>query len=85
VARDLQARLAPLTVALTRENPAALKYALCLLGLMSANTRLPIVEPDDSAKAEIASAITTIGDDEIAHPFGSGHDCRFHKNYSAMS
>lgn len=60
LARDLQARLAPLTIALAREGPAALKYALCLLGLMSANTRPPIVELDDSAKAEIASAITTI-------------------------
>jgi dihydrodipicolinate synthase/N-acetylneuraminate lyase len=48
-----------------RENPAALKYALCLLGLMSANTCLPIVELDDRAKRKIASAIKTISDDEI--------------------
>jgi hypothetical protein len=41
------------------------RHALCLLGLMSANTCLPIVELDDRAKREIASAIKTIGDDEI--------------------
>ena len=31
-ARYLQSRLAPLTAALSKENPAAVKYALCLLG-----------------------------------------------------
>src|SRR3984893_1745613 len=56
-ARYLQRRLAPLTAALSKESPAALKYALCLLGFMSPNTRLPIVELTDTAKAEIASAI----------------------------
>ncbi len=34
-ARYLQSRLAPLTAALAKESPAALKYALCLLGFMS--------------------------------------------------
>src|ERR1700686_769545 len=43
-ARYLQNRLAPLTAALGKESPAALKYALCLLGLMAPCTRLPIVE-----------------------------------------
>jgi 4-hydroxy-tetrahydrodipicolinate synthase len=33
-ARYLQHRLAPLIAALSKENPAALKYALCLLGFM---------------------------------------------------
>src|ERR1700736_5077276 len=50
-ARYLQKRLAPLTALLTRESPAALKYALCLLGFMHPDTRLPIVELDESAKA----------------------------------
>lgn len=40
-ARYLQNRIAPLTAALSKENPAALKYALCLLGFMSPTTRPP--------------------------------------------
>jgi 4-hydroxy-tetrahydrodipicolinate synthase len=67
-ARYLQSRLAPLAASLTRENPAALKYALCLLGFMSPCTRLPIVELDDSAKAEVANALAQIGDEDIACP-----------------
>jgi 4-hydroxy-tetrahydrodipicolinate synthase len=75
-ARYLQHRLAPLTAALSKENPAALKYALCLLGFMSPNTRLPIVELADAAKAEVASAIAEIGDEDIACPGESWHDRR---------
>lgn len=41
---------------------------LCLLGLMHPNTRLPIVELAESAKAEVASAIAEIGDDDLAWP-----------------
>jgi 4-hydroxy-tetrahydrodipicolinate synthase len=67
-ARYLQSRLARLTAALSRESPAALKYALCLLGYMSSATRLPIVELDDAAKAEVASAIAEIADEDIACP-----------------
>ena len=52
-ARYLQSRLAPLAAALARESPAALKYALHLLGFMAPATRLPIVELDDAAKAEV--------------------------------
>jgi 4-hydroxy-tetrahydrodipicolinate synthase len=65
-ARYLQNRLAPLTAALARENPAAVKYALCLLGFMSPRTRLPIVELTDAAKAEVARAIAKIGDEDLA-------------------
>jgi 4-hydroxy-tetrahydrodipicolinate synthase len=67
-ARYLQSRLAPLTVALTKESPAALKYALCLLGFMSPTTRLPIVELAEAGKAEVASAIAKIGDEDLACP-----------------
>jgi 4-hydroxy-tetrahydrodipicolinate synthase len=67
-ARYLQHRLVPLTAALSKESPAALKYALSLLGFMSPKTRLPIVELTDAAKAEVASAIAEIGDEEIACP-----------------
>jgi 4-hydroxy-tetrahydrodipicolinate synthase len=65
-ARYLQSRLAPLTASLATEGPAALKYALYLLGLMSPNTRLPMVELDDAAKREVAAAITAIGNEDIA-------------------
>jgi 4-hydroxy-tetrahydrodipicolinate synthase len=67
-ARYLQHRIAPLTAALAKENPAALKYALSLLGLMRPETRLPIVELAEPAKAEIANAIAEIGDEDLACP-----------------
>jgi 4-hydroxy-tetrahydrodipicolinate synthase len=67
-ARYLQNRLAPLTAALSKESPAALKYALCLLGFMRPNVRLPLVELADSAKTEVAGAITEIGDEDLACP-----------------
>jgi len=67
-ARYLQSRLGPLTAALSKENPAALKYALSLLGFMSPGTRLPIVELDAAAKAEVANAIAEIGDEDLACP-----------------
>jgi 4-hydroxy-tetrahydrodipicolinate synthase len=72
-ARYLQSRLAPLTAAVTKGGPAALKYALCLLGFMSPCTRLPIVELDEQAKSEVASAIAEIGDENLACPGESLH------------
>jgi 4-hydroxy-tetrahydrodipicolinate synthase len=75
-ARYLHSRLAPLAAALARDNPAALKYALCLLGFMSPKTRLPIVELVDAAKAEVASAIAGIGDEDLGCPVESWHDRR---------
>jgi 4-hydroxy-tetrahydrodipicolinate synthase len=77
-ARYLQNRLAPLTAALTKENPAALKYALCLLGFMSPNTRLPIVELAETAKAEI-------GDEDPASPSESWHGRGFHEDSAATN
>jgi 4-hydroxy-tetrahydrodipicolinate synthase len=50
---------------LAKESPAALKYALCLLGLMRPHTRLPIVELADAAKAEVARALAEIGDEDL--------------------
>jgi 4-hydroxy-tetrahydrodipicolinate synthase len=81
-ARYLQSRLAPLTALLAKEGPAALKYALCLLGLMSPNTRLPIVELDDLAKREVASAIAAIGNEDIACSSQSWRGPRLGKEYS---
>jgi 4-hydroxy-tetrahydrodipicolinate synthase len=72
-ARHLQSRLARLTAALARESPAALKYAAYLLGHMSPATRLPIVELDDAAKAEVARAIAEITGEDIACRVGSGN------------
>ncbi len=65
-ARYLQDRLAPVTAALAQESPAALKYALCLLGLISPNARLPIVELAGLAKADLARAIADIDDENPA-------------------
>ena len=65
-ARYLQSRLARLTALLAAESPAALKYALCLLGLMRPDTRLPIVELADAVKAEVAGALAAIGEEELA-------------------
>jgi 4-hydroxy-tetrahydrodipicolinate synthase len=62
-ARRLAALHYKLTVALFREtNPAPLKYALCLLGLMSAKVRLPLVEPAATTRQEIAAALAAIED-----------------------
>ena len=65
-ARYLHSRLARLMAALAKDNPAAVKYALCLLGLMPPNIRLPIVELANSAKIEIATAIAQLGDQDLA-------------------
>jgi 4-hydroxy-tetrahydrodipicolinate synthase len=72
----LQSRLARLTAALARESPAALKYALHLLGQMSPAIRLPMVALDDTAKVEVASAITEIGGEDIARQVGSSDAAR---------
>jgi 4-hydroxy-tetrahydrodipicolinate synthase len=50
-------RLAPLNAVLSGDTPAALKYALNLLGLISPRVRLPMVELPNEEKAEIARAI----------------------------
>ena len=62
-ARFLQRRLAPLSAVLTRECPAALKYALHVLGFMRPDIRLPLVELTDTVKAEVENAILSIGED----------------------
>jgi 4-hydroxy-tetrahydrodipicolinate synthase len=67
-ARHVQNRLAPLAALLAKESPAALKYALCLLGLISPHTRLPIVELDEAAKHDVAVAIAAIGDEDLVCP-----------------
>ncbi len=82
-ARYLQNRLAPLTAALAKESPAALKYALCMLGFMRPHTRLPIVELAAAAKAQVASAIAEIGDENMACPSERWRGFRFHNGSAA--
>src|ERR1700730_17271475 len=84
-ARYLQNRLTPLTASLSKESPAALKYALCLLGFMRPNTRLPIVELGDSAKREVASAITEIADEDLDCQSESWRGPRLRKDSAATS
>jgi 4-hydroxy-tetrahydrodipicolinate synthase len=62
-ARHLQKRVAPLESCLSKQSPAALKYALSLLGLMHPGTRLPITQLDGSTKAEVARAVAGIDED----------------------
>jgi 4-hydroxy-tetrahydrodipicolinate synthase len=64
-ARYLFSRLVPIAGMLAADHPAALKYALALLGLIRPDTRLPIVQLNDAAKAEMASAIAELGDEEL--------------------
>jgi 4-hydroxy-tetrahydrodipicolinate synthase len=64
-ARHLQQRLEPLAMLLARENPAALKYALGLLGLMRPDARLPLVELETATKVEIANAMAAIGENDL--------------------
>jgi 4-hydroxy-tetrahydrodipicolinate synthase len=64
-ARYLQQRLEPLGACLSQDNPAALKYALSLLGLMHPTVRLPLVELDEPAKATVARAIADIADEDL--------------------
>ena len=84
-ARYLQNRLAPLNAAVSRESPAALKYALSMLGFMSPSTRLPIVELADSAKAEVARAIAEIADEDLAAPSESWHGRGLHEDSAATN
>jgi len=55
-----------LTAVLFREtSPTPLKYALSLLGLMSPAVRLPLVEPSEQTRAEVAAIVKKMSD---AHP-----------------
>jgi 4-hydroxy-tetrahydrodipicolinate synthase len=64
-ARYLERRLVALESCLAKESPAALKYALSLVGLMRPDTRLPIVELDAAAKADVTRAFAAISDEEL--------------------
>jgi 4-hydroxy-tetrahydrodipicolinate synthase len=73
--------IAKLTAVLFREtSPAPLKYALSLLGLMSAKVRLPLVEVTHQTKAELAGILAQVynGYSEymIGQICGSAHGSR---------
>ena len=60
-AQRLAGPVGQLTAALFREpNPTPVKYALSLLGLISAKVRLPMVEPTAETQAEIFAIMTQI-------------------------
>lgn len=65
-ARELHQRLVPLATLLEREHPAALKFALALLGFMQPATRLPIVQLGAADKAEVAQAMAALADEYLA-------------------
>ena len=61
-ALKIQDRLLPLHDALfTNPNPAPVKYAASLLGLCSAEVRLPLVEADDTARVRVKEALAFAG------------------------
>ena len=60
-AQRLSVPIAQLTAALFREsNPVPLKYALSLLGLITAKVRLPLVESSNESKIEVAAAMEEV-------------------------
>ncbi|WP_426436422.1 4-hydroxy-tetrahydrodipicolinate synthase [Bradyrhizobium genosp. P] len=65
-AREVHQALVPLATLLEREHPAALKFALAVLGFMQPTTRLPIVQLDASAKAGVAQAVAGLADEYLA-------------------
>jgi 4-hydroxy-tetrahydrodipicolinate synthase len=80
-AQRLENPVAQLTAALFREtNPAPLKYALSLLGFISPKVRLPLVEPTDQTKIELAAILAQMcigcAEDTIGNVGGPTHISR---------
>lgn len=64
-AQRLHQRLSPLATLVAEENPAAVKYALSLLGVMRPDPRLPLVGLSDQAKDRIAAAIAATDENDF--------------------
>lgn len=64
-AQQLQQQLSPLAALIANENPAAVKYALALLGLMRPDTRLPLVELSDQARQDVAAALVALVERDV--------------------
>ena len=61
-ARDLQLSLIPLCEALFCEvNPIPVKAAMEMLGLCSAEVRLPLAEADEGVRGKVANALRGVG------------------------
>jgi len=61
-------RLQQIAELLAADHPAALKYALALLGLMRPDTRLPLVPLDDAAKRLVEAAVARLCDEDLVNP-----------------
>ena len=62
-ARAIERRLKPLVAALFLEgNPVPLKWAMSLLGHMSADLRLPLCEPAETTRAAVRKALKAAQD-----------------------
>jgi 4-hydroxy-tetrahydrodipicolinate synthase len=71
-AQRLAAPIAELTAVLFREtNPAPLKFALSLFGLMSPTLRLPLVQPGEKVQAEIAATLGRVAFEHSDQVIGS--------------
>jgi 4-hydroxy-tetrahydrodipicolinate synthase len=64
-ARYLFDRLDPMATLLATDHPATLKQALALLDLIQPHTRLPIVPLDETSKAEVASLLAELYEEEL--------------------
>jgi len=61
-ARAIERRLKPLVTALFSEsNPVPLKWAMSLMGHMSAELRLPLCEPAEETRSQIRKALAQLG------------------------
>jgi 4-hydroxy-tetrahydrodipicolinate synthase len=70
-AQRLSHPIAQLTAALFREtNPAPVKFALNLFGLMAPRVRLPLVEIGEKTKSELAGLVTSLCNDWSASMIG---------------
>jgi 4-hydroxy-tetrahydrodipicolinate synthase len=67
-ARRLSSRLSPIAELLAADHPAALKYALALLGLMTPDTRLPLVPLGEAAKPLVEAAVVRLRDENLVSP-----------------
>ncbi len=64
--------LAQLTrILLCKPNPVPLKYALSLLGLMSQNVRLPLVELTPATKSEVADGLARLCEESGEYLIGT--------------
>jgi 4-hydroxy-tetrahydrodipicolinate synthase len=67
-ARLLSSRLSPISELLAADHPAALKYALALLGLIRPDTRLPLVPLGETAKPLVEAAVARLSDEDLVSP-----------------